>query len=234
MLSFNACGGSWVSSTATSTPAALPAAAPLASTDNAADQAIRFLEDRVKQDPEDFGAYNKLAAYYLGRLRETGNTEYLSLTFRAARSSLESVPAERNSGGLAALTQAEFASHEFAAARDHALQLRKLEPGKSYPYQMLGDALLELGDYDGATAAFQGMEKLGGSSVNTETRLARLALLRGAVTVAQQRYSKAIALALNLPVPPRETVAWCHWQLGERPSLAVTTKLPSGTTWMRS
>ncbi|MEJ7713578.1 MAG: hypothetical protein WKF84_27965 [Pyrinomonadaceae bacterium] len=80
---------------------------------------------------------------------------------------------------------------------------------------MLGDALLELGDYDRATTAFQGMEKLGGSSVNTETRLARLALLRGAVTVAQQRYSKAIALALNLPVPPRETVAWCRWQLGE-------------------
>ncbi len=216
MLSFNACGGWWASSNSTSsTPAALPAAAPLPSTDNQAEQAIRFLENRVKRDPEDFGAYNKLAAYYLERLRETGNTEYLNLTFRAARSSLDSVAAERNSGGLAALTQAEFASHEFAAARDHALQLTNLEPGKSYPFQMLGDALLELGDYDGATAAFQRMERLGGSSVNTETRLARLALLRGAVTVAQQRYSKAMALALNLPVPPRETVAWCRWQLGE-------------------
>ncbi|MBA3439307.1 MAG: tetratricopeptide repeat protein [Pyrinomonadaceae bacterium] len=213
-LCSSACGGSWASSPPAAPPPALPPAAPLTA-DGATDRAIRFLEDRVKRDPEDFGAYNKLAAYYLERLRETGNTEYLNLTFRAARSSLESVPAERNSGGLAALTQAKFASHEFAAARDHALQLRELEPGKSYPYQMLGDALLELGDYDGATAAFQSMERLGGSSVNTETRLARLALLRGAIRVAQQRYSKAIALALNLPVPPRETVAWCRWQLGE-------------------
>ncbi|MEJ7713579.1 MAG: hypothetical protein WKF84_27970 [Pyrinomonadaceae bacterium] len=41
--------------------------------------------------------------------------------------------AERNSGGLAALTQAEIASHEFAAARDHALQLKELEPGIKLP-----------------------------------------------------------------------------------------------------
>jgi len=169
----------------------------------------------VKRDPEDFTALNRLAAHYFERLRETGNTEYLSLAFRAARSSLASVPAEQNPGGLAALTQAEFASHEFAAARDHALQLTKLEPGKGYPYQMMGDALLELGDYDKASIAFQLMERHGGSSVSAETRQARLALLRGAVDVAQQRFSKALVLALDLPAPPREVVAWCRWQLGE-------------------
>lgn len=211
----NACGGWWSSSATRNPSPSLPAAAPLADSDGATQKTIRFLEDRVRRDPEDFGAHNRLAAHYFERLRETGNTEYLGLAVRAARSSLASVPAEQNTGGLAALTQAEFASHEFAAARDHALQLTKLEPGKGYPYQLMGDALLELGDYEQAAVAFRSMESRGGSSAGTETRLARLALLRGEVDVARQRFSKALALALDLPAPPREVVAWCRWQLGE-------------------
>src|SRR5262245_33234804 len=42
-------------------------------------ETIRFLEDRVKKDPEDFIAYNKLAQQYLQRLRETGDLTYLNL-----------------------------------------------------------------------------------------------------------------------------------------------------------
>lgn len=184
---------------------------------NTATDPIRFMENRVKQDPEDFVALNKLAGYYLQRLRETGNVAYIDLTARAARASLTAVPAEVNSGGLAALAQTEFASHNFAAARDHALQLTKLDPGKSYPYQMLGDALLELGNYEQAIAAFKQMEqrnKIGGS-VSVETRQARLALLQGNPDSAQQHFSNALAFARNLPLRPPETLAWCHWQLGE-------------------
>lgn len=60
------------------------------------------------------------------------------------------------------------------------------------------------------------MERLsGGISLSTETRLARLAVLHGESAVAQRHFSNALALALDLPVPPPETLAWCHWQLGE-------------------
>src|SRR5262245_1899017 len=41
------------------------------------DQGIRFLEDRVKSDPDDFVAQNQLASRYLRKLRETG--DYTSL-----------------------------------------------------------------------------------------------------------------------------------------------------------
>ncbi len=212
----NACGGWWSSSATRNPSPPLPAAAPLADGDGATQKSIRFLEDRVRLDPEDFSAHNRLAANYFERLRETGNTEYLSLAFRAARSSLDSVAAEQNPGGLAALTQSEFASHEFAAARDHALQLTKLEPGKSYPYGMLGDALLELGEYEKAADAYRQMERRGvGISESTETRQARLAQLRGDSAGAKRHFTRALVLALDLPLPPRETVAWCRWQLGE-------------------
>ena len=212
-VSFNAYSNWWSSPTTDSvdTP---PVAAPFTSNEDATERSIRFLEDWVKRDPENFIVYNKLAAYYLQRLRETGNLAYLDLTSRAARASLAIIPAQRNTGALAALAQAEYASHNFAKAREHATQLTKLDPGKSYPYQVLGDALLELGDYDKAIAAFRQMERLGGS-VNTQARLARLAVLRGETSLAQLRLKNALALALDLPVPPPETVAWCHWQLGE-------------------
>ena len=58
-------------------------------------ETIRFLEDRVKKDPEDFIAHNKLAQQYLQRLRETGDLTYLNLAMKAARTSLATLPPNR-------------------------------------------------------------------------------------------------------------------------------------------
>ncbi len=96
----------------------------------AADKAIRFLENRIKSDPEDFSAHNKLAGLYLQRLRETGDQALIDLAFRSARASLASVQDVRNVGGLAALAQAEFASHQFVSAKEHALRLIELSRAK--------------------------------------------------------------------------------------------------------
>ena len=164
------------SATSTMTPAApVPAAEFLPSDVATGQETIRFLEDRVKRDPEDFIAHNKLAAQYLQRLRETGDVSYLTLASKAAHASLATLPPEQNTGGLTVLAQVEYASHEFVAARNHALQLTRLEPRKAYPYQTLGDALLELGEYDEAEAAFRQMGELGGvqglTRVATEQRM---------------------------------------------------------------
>ena len=95
---------------------AAPPAIALPATAAASETAIRFLEDRVHRDPDDFIAYNKLAGYYLQRQRETGSVNYLTLATKAASASLKAMPEEQNVGGLAALAYAEFASHEFASA----------------------------------------------------------------------------------------------------------------------
>lgn len=194
-----------------------PPAAPLAANDRANDTAMRVLEERVKRDPEDFAALSRLAGYYLQRARETGSVNYINLAALAARRSLDSVPDLRNTGGLAALTQAEFAAHEFTAARDHAIRLTELDPGKVYPYGLLCDALIELGAYDEAGRALQRMEKVKGGGINdgSETRRARLAFLHGDAASASRHLTNALALALDLPAPPREAVAWYRWQLGE-------------------
>ena len=185
----------------------------------AANETIRFLEERIKRNPEDFIAYNKLASEYLQKMRETGDATYLDLASRAATASLEILPAYQNKEGLATLALVKYSSHEFAAARDYAKQLIELEPNKGYPFQILGDALLELGQYEEAEAAFREMESLGGIQVITQSamkqRLARLADLKGDRNDAKKHYSTALKLAQSMPLPPPETVAFCQWQLGE-------------------
>lgn len=190
-------------------PAVLPAAK------DPTEAPIRFYRARVKRDPEDTRSQNALAECYLQRVHDSGNEDYLPLALRAADGSLTAVPPVRNLGGLLALAHAEFANHAFAAARDHAVQLTQLDPGKSEPYAVLGDAYLELGEYDLAAKAFQKMQLLDNKNPGTETRLARLAFLHGATDQAQQHFATALNLLRALPEPPRATVAWCQWQLGE-------------------
>lgn len=181
--------------------------------------AIRFLEARVKKDPDDFIAYNKLASEYLQRLRETGDITYLDLAARVAKTSLGILPAEQNKGGLISTIQVQYSSHDFIGARDNSKRLIELDPNKGYPFQFLGDSLLELGQYDEAEAAFRQMEKFGGiqqlTKVAMEQRWARLALLHGDNAGAKRHFATALKLATSMLEPPKETVAWCQWQLGE-------------------
>ncbi|MEP6937685.1 MAG: hypothetical protein ABI871_06415, partial [Chthoniobacterales bacterium] len=196
-------------------PSSLPTTAGSTADEAATESAIRFYSERIKRDPDDTRSQNALAEYYLQRVRETGNEDYLPMAIQAARASLAAVVPERNFGGLTALAHAEFANHGFAEARDHAMQLTQLDPTKSESYAILGDALLELGDYDGAAKAFDQMRSLGEKDTGKETRLARFAFLRGATDEARRHFVAALDLLLASENPPRETVAWCRWQLGE-------------------
>jgi tetratricopeptide (TPR) repeat protein len=197
----------------------IPPASLLPSDEVSNRQTILFLEERTKTDSEDFIAQNKLAGYYLQQVRETGDITYLTLAAHAARASVTTLPPEHNLDGLVELTQVELTSHEFLAAKDHALQLVELQPDKSLPRQMLGDALVELGQYEEAKKAYWLMEQFGGiqglTRVAAEQRIARLALLRGEPDSATHHFRKALRMALAMPAPQREAVAWCRWQLGE-------------------
>jgi tetratricopeptide (TPR) repeat protein len=209
------CGSGLSSAPSNSSSITVPAARPVPAGADGSEQAIRFLEDRVKKDPDDFIALNKLTGYYLLRLHETGSATWLDLAARAARNSLKAIPAEQNAGGLSLLAQVEFASHDFASARNHAEQLTRLEPRKAYPFLQLGDALTELGDYEAAQSAFREMKKRGSADVAASTRLARMAALTGDNARAEGLYAEALTLAVEAVPPSRETIAWCRWQLGE-------------------
>jgi tetratricopeptide (TPR) repeat protein len=199
----------------TVSPASAPGIVAPRPGDDSTMVAVRFLEDRVKGDPDDIVALNKLSAYYLQLQRRTGAVEYLRLALHAAGSSLKVLPADQNLGGLRALAQAEYETHDFVSARDSSRELIEYEPDKAFGYQVRGDALLELGDYEQATKAYARMEELDRGSMATEARLAHLALLRGDSATAKRRYSLALTQAKTALAPSAETISWCHWQLGE-------------------
>jgi tetratricopeptide (TPR) repeat protein len=180
---------------------------------------MRALEERVRRDPEDFIALNALAERYLRRLAETGDVTWLQRASRAASASLAAVPAELNPTGLNLLAQSAYASHDFAAARDHAERLTRLRPDQAYAWMTLGDALLELGDYDGARDAFQRMGSLGAvgsrARVAAAQRSARLDALHGRVAEARARLEAQIAGAAGQVPAADDAIAVCHAQLGE-------------------
>jgi tetratricopeptide (TPR) repeat protein len=195
--------------------------APLLRVPSASDEAadsrevIAFLEARVRRDPGDADIYSKLAGLYLQQLRETGALGDLGLALQAAHKSLAIVPAVRNTDGLTSLALAEFASHDFRAARDHARQLAQLD-GTGTPYAILGDALAELGDYGQAERAYKQMQqRSGGAQENVATRMARLAQLKGDNAGAERGFADALALELRRGEPSRERIAWFHWQIGD-------------------
>ena len=183
----------------------IPTAVLLPSTEGTDQQTLRFLQNKIKEDPDDFIAQNKLAAWHLQRVRETGDLASLEIATKAAQASLATLPAEHNTGALTLLAQAEFTAHEFVASRVHAERLIELEPGKGYPFEILGDAELELGDYERAETAFREFERFGGiqglTRVAIEQRLSRLASLRGDEQTAEHRMLNALKTALSLPAP---------------------------------
>ena len=214
----NGCGGWWRSKPPSAdavTAGDTKIEAPSTTAADSTAAIIRELEARVKKDPEDFIALTKLGGYYLQRLRETGDVKYLELATRASHASLKILPAEQNSGALAVQAQSEFAAHDFTAARDHAQQLIDSDPRKTYGYSILGDAYLELGDYEKAEEVFTRMREVGGGNVGAQTRMARLELLRGRTDNARARLSNALSMSLAEVPQQRETIAWCRWQLGE-------------------
>jgi tetratricopeptide (TPR) repeat protein len=179
------------------------------------ERVLRFLEDRVKRDPDDMLALNRLAMVYLGRVRETGSIDYLRLADRDAKLSLAAVPADQNLEALLMQARVDFESHDFATARDKGKKLIRQAGDKSTSFAVLGDALLELGDYDGASTAYDEMQRIDPDSTTSLARLGRLDLLRGRTDDARELLSRARDAALELAEPSPEAVAWCRWQVGE-------------------
>lgn len=139
---------------------------------------LRFLEQRVRSDPLDCIALNRLSIGCISEMRETGDLAYLDRALQAARSSLAAVSAAQNPNGLAALAVAEFESHHFVVALALARQSYGIDPRNTGALATVGDAQLELGDYAEAEKTYAKL-----SADDTEppirARLAHLAELKG-------------------------------------------------------
>ncbi|MGH9957026.1 MAG: DUF4331 family protein, partial [Pyrinomonadaceae bacterium] len=58
-------------------------------------------------------------------------------------------------------------------------------------------------------------QPLNSASIATQSRLARLDLIRGDTVSARRRFDYVLAHSRTARLSSTETIAWCHWQLGE-------------------
>ena len=176
---------------------------------------LGFLERRVNGDPADFIAWNQLTSRYLERARETGDDAWIAKAAHSTDASLEAIPEEPNTGGLAARARVDLAKHCFLEALAKARRLDAIRPGETEPLPIIADALIEIGDLDEAAKVLAELQKHTGQAVNLEPRLARLALARGQLEEARAHFSAAAEAARKLASPSPLSVAWCEVQLGE-------------------
>jgi tetratricopeptide (TPR) repeat protein len=146
---------------------------------SAVEDTLRFLEMRVREDPLDFTAQNRLADSYIKLIRESGELAYLGHAATAANASLAAVPAERNPGGLVALALVEFESHHFAEALKLAQQAYGIDPRNLSALAITGDAYVELGDYKEAETVYAKLAENNQTAPPILARFARLAELNG-------------------------------------------------------
>jgi len=173
------------------------------------DERIRFYQTLVTHQPEHWRYHNLLALTHIQKTRESQDFAYLD---RAAR--LIDEVLSRDPGNYEALrvrSQIYLERHEFRRAAENSARLIARDPDDSYNHGTLGDALLELGDYEKAANAYQKMVNLS-PDLSSYHRASYYRYLFGDSTGAVELMKKAID-AGSPSVP--ENLAWCLVQLGD-------------------
>jgi tetratricopeptide (TPR) repeat protein len=178
------------------------------------DLTIQFFEARVARDPGNSLNYAKLGAAYIQKARETGDVTYHERAETALKKALELGPDPRTATTAATqLAQVYAAKHQFQDALAQARKALADGTGQLFPYAIIGDAYLDLGDYDQASAAYSMLRALTGPAY-PHSRLAHLHFLKGNSAAAIQEMERGVE-ALAAAHAPSENVAWTQARLGE-------------------
>ena len=175
-----------------------------------ADRAVQAGQRRVGRYPSSAGAHYRLADAYVLKARESGDPAFLDLAERSLRRVLELAP--EHAGAIRHLAYVHSARHEFAEAEREARRAIALVPADGDAWGILGDALLELGRYDEAGAAYRAMAERG-AGLPALARLSGLKSLMGDPDGAIIDLERAVEAGLASG-QPRESVAWARCQLG--------------------
>jgi tetratricopeptide (TPR) repeat protein len=150
---------------------------------------------------------NLLAGAYIQKMRETTDFGYIDRAARIVNHVLSIEP--DNYEALRLRSEIGLERHQFAEVAAFSRQMTRIAPDDAWNWGTLGDALMELGQYDGAADAFQKMVSLrpNQSSYN------RASYYRwvmgdgeGAIAIMQ--------LAIGAGSSAPENTAWCLVDLG--------------------
>jgi len=138
--------------------AVLFSAANLLAQLSATDNQIGYYQQLLRRNPQSAKAYFGLGDALIRKARESGDPSYFNRAEEALRKSLEIAP--QNGGALRHLAYVFYSRHEFAPAAVQARKAIEINAEDSDSYGVLGDALLEVGRYAEAQAAYAYMMEL--------------------------------------------------------------------------
>ena len=140
------------------TAAALGMPGAPATTREGLERRVSDMEAQLRKIPDDFGAAILLADALLRQSRVTGSAAPAARAEEALRVALREDPG--NYEALRMQASMFLTRHKFADALVAAERCRAKRPGDPVVYGILGDAHLELGDYERAFTAFDQMMQL--------------------------------------------------------------------------
>ncbi len=177
-------------------------------TPSKADERILRAVRAIERSPGRAEGYNQLASAYMQKARETADFDLNAKADDAITRSLEAEPDNYDALKLRAKLQLTY--HRFAEALETARHAQTVRTDDHDVWGQITDALVELGDYEGAVKAAQTMVDLRPDS-SSYARVSYLRSLHGDADGAIEAMTLA-AQAAN-PNDP-EAIAWCHVQIG--------------------
>jgi len=168
---------------------------------------IEELQWKLRESRRDVTSLRLLGIAYEQRARETADPAWYPKAEGVLREALRLAPRDPTATiGLGALA---LSQHRFRQALQIGRRARMLAPSSAQPYGIVGDALLELGRYREAFAAFDAMASIRPSSAS----YARIAYARELIGRLDDARA---ALVLSLEAAGNdEAAAWASMQLGK-------------------
>jgi tetratricopeptide (TPR) repeat protein len=175
---------------------------------DAAATTIEELQAQLRSNPGDARSYALLGLAYEQRARGTGDPTYYTKADGVLHRALALEP--RNLLATTGLGSLALSRHRFRDALSLGRKALRLSPTTALTYGIVGDALVELGQYPAAFRAFDRMAALK-PGLASYSRIAYGRELLGQTAGAVQ----AMKLAVDAATSEREPTAWTHWQLGK-------------------
>ena len=173
---------------------------------NPTDNTIAIWTNRVQQNARDEHALVQLGDALMQKARDTADVSYYSRAEALYRQAL--ALRSTNMEALIGLAWVSGARHEFEQSIAWARQAVAIEPQHHTAYGLLGDAALEMGDYDDALKHYQKMLDIR-PDLASYSRGAYVLFVTGDSRRAMLLMHKAIAAG----APYAENTAWCRAQL---------------------
>jgi tetratricopeptide (TPR) repeat protein len=182
--------------------------APDVRSSSLADRQIAMAEAKIERMPQYADAYAELSAAFMHKARESGDSSYYARAEAACKKGLE---LDRdNYAALRQLAWVYNGQHRFQESLTVAQKAQAREPQDPWNYGTMGDALVELGNYQAAVAAYQKMNDL-----RPDTASYSRAAYGRELFGDSQGAIRIMGMALNAAsARDPEMIAWCRTQLG--------------------